>query len=212
MHGTRKRIVATAAALAVVLAAGLAVARAVVVYVNGVDVGDLRGQIFKNATVTIDDNGDIHIDAPGYKIEVVDQDNKPMGTAGPTADARTGENPQLSTKYFLAIKPMDAGRAQYDVVVSTNGVERKVIKAGDPELIIEVSAWLHPGNNSIEIAARKNLAGGRKSTSAADSVRVVIGTGHVEGTLVKIDDVKVDFKCDASQLADAVKGYSIIAQ
>ncbi len=210
MHGTRRKIVATAAALAVTLAAGLAIARAIVVYVNGVDVGDLRGQTFKNATVFIDDNGDIHIDAPGYKIEVVDQDNRTMGTTG-AQGASTGANPALQEKYFLAVKPADAGRAQYDVVISVNGVERKVIKAGDAELILEVSAWLKAGPNAVEIAARKNVAGGRKSTSPADSVRVVIGTGHEEGTLVKIDEVKVDFKCDASQLADLVKSYSVSA-
>jgi len=208
MHVIRKVNVAFAAALAMVLMAPLASARNV--YVNGVDVGELRGQTFKDATVTIDDNGDIHIDAPRYKIEVVDEDNRTLGPAEPEKPA-AGANPALQKRYFLAVKPNDAGRAQYDIAIEVNGVERRIVKAGEPELILEVSAWLKPGRNEIEIAARKNTGGERKSISPADSLRVVIGTGHEEGTLVKIDGVNVDFKCDASQLADIAKSYVIEA-
>jgi hypothetical protein len=208
MQGLRAEIIGIAAGLAVVLAASLADAREV--YVNGVNVGSLRNQTFKDATVTIDENGDIRIDAPRYEIDVVDEKDRVMGTAN-GSDDQTGRNPQLQKRYFLAAQPADGGRAQYDIVIKINGIERRVVKAGDPEVIVEVSAWLKAGHNTVEIAARKNLAGGRKSTSPSDSVRVVVGPGHEEGKIVKIDGVSADFKCDASQLADVVKTYEINA-
>lgn len=209
MHGKRLGIVGVAAGLAVALAAPLAGAREV--YVNGVNAGSLRGQTFKEATVTIDENGDVHIDAPRYKVEIVDERDQVMGAAaGP--DERTGRNPQLAKRYFLSFKPADRGRAQYDIVLRINGIERRVMKAGDPDLVVEVSAWLRAGRNAVEIAARKNPAGGRKSTSPSDSIRVVLGTGHEEGKVVVIDGVKADFSCDASQLADVVKSYAVDAE
>lgn len=208
MTGSRAGIIGIAAGLALVLAAPLAGAREV--YVNGVNVGSLRNQTFKDATVTIDEYGDIRIEAPRYQIELEDEKGQVLGSAT-GQDERAGRNPLLQKRYFLAAQPADGGRAQFDIVVRINGIERRVIKAGDPEVIVEVSSWLRPGRNAIEISARKNLQGGRRSTSATDSVRVVVGPGHEEGKILKIDGVSADFKCDASQLADVVKSYEVVA-
>jgi hypothetical protein len=198
---------ALAVALAVFLAAPLASARNV--YLNGVEIGDLRKQTFKDATVFIDENGDVHISSDRYKVEVVDEDGKPGGAAS-TVDERdtAGANTQLRQRYFLVTKPSEAGRAQYDVVVKVNGVSRRVIKATDPELIVEVSAWFKAGSNTVELVATKNLRGGRKSFSSEDRTRIVLGAGHEDGEIVKVDVVNVDFKCDASQLDDIKKTYA----
>ena len=198
------------AAAAIALAALLVVppASARNVYLNGVEIGDLRKQTFKDATVYIDEHGDVHIDSSRYKVEVVDEDGKPGGAASAVGEDDTaGANPKLRQRYFLVTKPSIAGRAQYDVVIKVNGVKRRVLKAADPELIIEVSAWFRPGSNTVELEATKNMRAGRKSTSPEDKARVLIGAGHEEGDIVKVDVVNVDFKCDASQLEDVKKTY-----
>jgi hypothetical protein len=211
MHSVRSHLgAALAVAMAVFLAAPFASARNV--YLNGVEIGDLRRQTFKDATVHIDENGDVHISSDRYKVEVVDEDGKPGGAASAVDEKGVaGANPQLRQRYFLVAKPSPAGRAQYDVVLKVNGVQRRVIKAGDAELIIEVSAWFKPGKNTVELAATKNLRGGRASTSSEDKARIILGAGHEDAAIVKVDVVNVDFKCDASQLEDVKKTYVFTA-
>jgi hypothetical protein len=207
MPGIQRQVsAALAVAMAVFLVAPLASARNI--YLNGVDIGDLRRQTFKEATVYIDEYGDVHIDSSRYKVEVVDEDGKPGGAASAVNEADVaGANPQLRQRYFLVTNPSAGGRAQYDVVLKVNGVQRRVVKAADPELIIEVSAWFKPGPNTIELVATKNMRGGRASTSPDDAARIVLGAGHEEGKIVKVDVVNVDFKCDATQLDDIKKTY-----
>lgn len=64
------------AMLGVLLAA--APAQAQKVYVNGVDCTGLVGARFEGATVTFDEQGNIRIDAPGYRVQVI----QPGGSGG----------------------------------------------------------------------------------------------------------------------------------
>ena len=42
-------------------------------YLNGVDITDIRDKTFKKVkTVRIDDKGDIHIEAPQYEVKVLE--------------------------------------------------------------------------------------------------------------------------------------------
>jgi hypothetical protein len=183
------------------------VAHARNIFLNGVDISGERGLTLKDAKVTIDDRGDVHIHAPGYKVQVLEEDS----SAKPAANTEAGANPALRNRYYLATNPSVGGRAQYDLTVKINGVERKVIKSGSGAVIMEVSAWLKKGANTVEVVAVKNLGGGRKSTSAGDELGLVIGAGHEENSIVKVDVVNVSFKCNASQLSTIKKSYTINA-
>ena len=196
----------------ILVAALVAAAPAVMaanVYLNGVDISGVRNQTFKESTVFIDHNGDIHINSSKYKVEVVDDGSEPSGTSATEAEA--GANPRLASRYFLATKPSMGGRAQYDLVVKVNGIERKLIKSGSPTIITEISAWFVKGKNKVEIIARKNAAGGRKSVSSSDKLEILIGAGHEEGSIIKMDLVHVSFKCNASQITEIKKRYTINA-
>jgi hypothetical protein len=183
-------------ALAALAAAPPALARSV--HLNGVDVSSLRNQTFKNVTVMIDGEGNVHMDAPGYKVEVVDPAASNATT--PAKADEGGPNPLLAQRYYLVTAPTPGDRAQYDLAISVNGVERRRIKSGSGQVIMEISAWLQRGDNAIEISAVKNLTDGRKSASPSDRLDVLVGVGHEEKAIVKIDDVRVAFKCDASQI------------
>ena len=202
MRKNRLTVLVTMVAL---LVAPVAHARSV--FLNGVDISGERGLTLKDAKVTIDDRGDVHIHAPGYKVQVLDDDEG----GATTASKEAGANPALRNRYYLATNPSVGGRAQYDLTVKINGVERKVIKSGSGAVIMEVSAWLKKGENTVEIVAVKNLGGGRKSTSAGDELGLVIGAGHEEASIVKVDVVNVSFKCNASQLSTIKKSYTINA-
>ena len=90
-------------------------------------------------------------------------------------------------------------------------MERKTVKAGDSQLIMEISAWLEKGANDIVITAKKNTDGGRRSVSTADKAALVIGAGHEEGTIVKLDVVHVKLKVNASQVIDLEKRSTLNA-
>lgn len=203
---TRRRIVVLVCA-ALIAFAPAAMARSV--FLNGVDISGLTKQTFKNATVHIDENGDIHLDAPGYKVQLVDQD---PGT-GPAAEANPdgGANPLLRMRLFLATNPSPGGRAQFDFSLSVNGIQRTSIKAGSPGVVQEISAWFKKGVNTIEIVATKNLAGGRKSVSVSDEAQLLIGVGKDAGKKVQMkqEDIKVDFRCNASQTITIKKSYTV---
>lgn len=176
------------------------------VYLNGVDISTVRNQTFKKVTVTIDPNGDIRIDAPNYQVEVLEPPKKEA------VASQGGPNVLLKNKYFLVTQPSLDGKAQYDFVISVNGVEYRTIKAGSSQLIIEISSWLHRGDNEIVVFAKKNLTGGRQSTSSAHEARLLIGVGHEDGKTVKIDKVKAKLSVNASELTDKKKHFVLTAE
>lgn len=198
---------AIAFALVALAVAPPALARSV--FLNGVDVSALRNQTFKNVTVVIDGDGNIHMDAPGYKVEVVEPG---VAEREPPAKAdEGGPNPLLAQRYYLVTAPTPGDKAQYDLAISVNGIERRRIKSGSGQVIVEISAWLQRGDNAIEIAAVKNLTDSRKSASSTDRLDLLVGVGHEEKSIVKIDDVKIEFKCDASQLETIKRRYTLRA-
>jgi hypothetical protein len=180
------------------------------VYLNGVDITKVRDQTFLKANVTIDKDGDIYIDAPGYKVEVLDPniEEKPQTPS----QSKGGPNTALQKRYFLVTQPSKDGRAQYDFIISVNGAERKTIKAGEPQVIMEISVWLHKGENEINIKGIKDLGSGRKSSQKTDEVRVVVGIGHEEGKKAIIDAVKASVKADASDLSNIDKHFVLTAE
>jgi hypothetical protein len=200
--------------IALVCVALLAIAPAAMarkVFLNGVDITGLKNKTFKNATVHIDENGDIHLNAPGYKVQVVDSD--PGSQPATEADPEGGANPLLRMRLFLATNPSPGGRAQYDLNVTVNGVVRKVIEAGSPAVVMEVSSWFKKGANTVTVTATKDTAGGRKSVSSADELQLLIGFGDDTGKKVQMkqSDIKVNFKCNASQTSTLKQTYSINA-
>ena len=204
-----RRIAISALAVAVLVAPAALLARQV--FLNGVDISHLKNKTFEGATVHIDADGDIHLDAPGYEVKVVD--DTPGADKEPDQVAREdgGANPLLRNRYFLATQPSPQGRAQFDFVVSVNGVERKRIEAGSPPVILEVSAWFQKGKNTVEVRAIKDLEGGRKSTSESDAALLLLGSGHEEEKVVKMDVVHVRFEANAAQLVERSEKYTVNA-
>ncbi len=201
------KFLATTVFVAALAAAPSAFARSI--FLNGVDISTLRGKTFKNATIYIDASGNIHIDAPKYKVKVVDDPVPAQPARRPHANG--GPNPSLNNHYYLVTNPSPAGRAQYDFIVLINGIERKVIKAGSGQTIIEISAWLNRGTNQIAVTAKKRLGNGRKSFSSADRAKLVIGRGHEAGKRVKISAVLMSLSVDASQVDDTTKHQTLEA-
>ena len=109
-------------------------------------------------------------------------------------------NPAL--KYFLVSQNTRPGYVQYDVNVYINRRWVRKIRNRDSQVVFEINRYLKPGKNTVHFAASKNLDGKAKiSNSAADYIRIIIGTGTQGGGTVNITESLLEFKASASQSA-----------
>jgi hypothetical protein len=223
-------------ALTITLAAP---AWAVDVYLNGVLITGVRNQQFENATVTLDENGNVRIQAPQYRVERNDQrDNGPAGSdsqrtlgggnappavpAGATnirpggannTPAPPGGGAGLSRRYWLVAQVSTPGMVQYRVTLQINGREiRTFDDSNAPTTPIEVTEYLRRGQNSVNIIADKLNEGGRRSDSSRHWLRVVVSDGHIEGTAVVIDRPGVIFTRNAAQTDRVVRDFELVAE
>lgn len=178
-------------------------------FLNGVDITDVANKTFTNVKqVRVDGEGDIYIDAPQYEVKV-------METGGSSSASKTSgaANPAgLSGKYFLATQG-PAKRVQYKLTVKINGEKRLVIGATESSVIEEITGWLKKGKNTIRITAEKKLGErGHVMKDKADELKLLIGRGHEENKIVKIDSLKATFKCNASTTNTFTKEYTLVAQ
>ena len=178
------------------------------VFLNGVDITDVKGKTFnKVKSIQIDEKGDIHIDAPQYEVKVLETG----GGKGQTA-AGEGNAAGLTQKYYLASQG-PAPKVQYELTVVINGIQRVVIPASKSSVIREMTGWLNKGKNIIQVTAKKKPGPeGRVSTSKNDEVSLLIGAGNEQGKVVKINSLMATFKCNASMTDTITREYTIIAQ
>ena len=171
-------------------------------FLNGMDITGVKNKSFKKVKeVKIDANGDIHLIAPQYEVKV-------METASGSTSASTASTSTVSGQYFLATQG-NGLKVQYQLTIAINGVERLVIKPSSSSKIEDMSKWLNKGKNTITVTATKKLGNGRLSTSSSDKLTLMMGRGHEENKVVKIDKLLATFRCDASKLFDFTKQYTI---
>jgi hypothetical protein len=194
-------------AVAALTLSSLAHARSV--YLNGIDISSVRNKKFLKAEVTIDEDGNVRIHAPQYDVKVVGAEAKAEKRL---PNDRGGPNSSLLKRYYLVTQPSLGGRAQYEFSITVNGEERKVIRAGQSQVIVEISAWLHKGENEVVIKATKDLSDGWKSSSPSDKASVIVGIGHEENKIVKIDYIKGRMSADASQTKTITKHVVLVAE
>jgi hypothetical protein len=151
------------------------------VTLNGVPIDGVTGQRFENATVVIDEKGDIHIEAKGYAVRGA---GAPAARpAAPPAQPGAGApaQPFLTRRFFLATEHAAPGTG-LDVDVFVNARWIRLVKAGEPQVVMEITRYLRPGANKVVLAPKRVGPAG-----AGASLRIVIGEGNVGGDRVMID-------------------------
>ena len=177
------------------------------VFLNGVDISTIRNRTFENAKVTIDKDGNIRIAAPGYEVKVAGGGVPPKKFK---KEDKGGPNPALVKRYYLVTQPSKNYKGSYTFEVKVNGKTRKVVKAGAPQVIVEISKWLKKGNNEIIIAAKRSATA--VPSSSSDETSLIIGVGHEEKKIVKIDAIKARVTAKASQVGDVKKQFVLTAE
>jgi hypothetical protein len=175
------------------------------VYVNGVNVEGLVNQTFTRVNVSVDDKGNVHIDAPGYSVKKVT-----IAGDGPASAAR--EEGRISRRYFLVTEHSGAGRAGYDVDLTINGKLVRTLRSDDEQLVSDLTRHLQPGKNLVLLQARKvqPAGGGERPTGRADHVfRVLIGEGSMAGDQVTIEQPLIKFERTAAESNDVRQEFSL---
>src|SRR5262252_11060379 len=160
----------TITAALILLAARLAAAQAVNVYLNDVklDRGSVHDVTLNGVDVRFDERGDVHIVARGYKITA-------------TTVSQTVTPPLGGRHYYLVPSPQRRnGAAQWDVDVYINQTYVHRFRSRVPDPYVEVTRFLHAGANSVTFVAQKE-PGPRGSTSTDDVFELGIGRGELDG-------------------------------
>lgn len=176
------------------------------VTVNGIDVTDaLRGQTFEGATVTFDEQGDIHISAPGYRIEI--EGAAPAETVTAPDPAPPAEPPAppagagvAAGRWWLATE--DSGSTGHTVEVFLNGSLVRTIRSGEPQLIFDIGPWLRPGDNDVRIVSESVAPGG-------GALYVYLGSGTNETGTVVLGQPDVQFGVGASREGTREREYRL---
>ena len=148
-------------------------------YVNGVRADGLRSQDFKGVDITIDSQGDIHVNAPNYVVRTI----TPAETEAPTSPS--GVQGVARGSYWLVTE--DHRSSGHSLEVYANGTLVRRIRSGDPQVILDLAPWLEPGKNNITISA---LPG---PLPAGGALHVYIGSGSNQAGVVRLQDPDIDY-------------------
>lgn len=172
-------------------------------FLNGVNIDSLRGQSFEKCkTVKIDDRGDVYLDCPGYQVQA--QAPAPQAPVVPAAVATA-----ITKHYWMVSEDANSAQAQYDLDVFINSKWVRKIKAGEGQIVLEITKYLAPGPNKILFAATKHIENGRKSASPAAYMKIVVGEGEAGGNTVMIDNPLVECKRTAAETDNVNEEFTI---
>jgi hypothetical protein len=178
------------------------------VYLNDVRINDVQGLRdlkLEKVTVRFDEKGDLHIDAQGYKIDLVDP-------AGGQAAARAGQEaegpPRLTRKYFLVTEQTAPGMTEFDIDVYVNSKWIRKLRNNEEQIYTEITKHLQPGKNTVTMVAKKLEGKARRSVSPQHVFRVIVGEGNVGGEHVMIDRPVVDFRRTAADAEDVSREFT----
>ena len=179
------------------------------VFLNGVNIDGLRSQKFEKCkTVRIDDRGDLHLDCPGYQVERPAA-AVPASATGPAIAPLlpSAVAAALTKRYWLVSEEKDG--AQFDVDVFVNAKFIRKIRAGEAQVVLEITRYLHPGVNKVLFAATKRPEAERKSASPASFLKLVVGEGDAGGNTVTVDNPLIESKRTAAETENVNEEFTL---
>jgi len=214
---------ALVAIAALLLAAGPAAAGPSI-SLNGVPIDGAVGQRIDNATVVIDEQGNVNILAAGYAVArpgeaaalpASSPPPRPPPTARPppVAEPRSAAAPGRPTRrYFAVVMQTEPGATQYDVALFVNDRwVREFRSDGDAEPF-ELTRFLQPGANRVQLVASKRVVGARRSTARDSTLRVVLGEGSAGGGHVLVDVPIVEMTRTAAETETVTEEHTLVAR
>lgn len=162
------------------------------IYINGVKADGITNFELQDVDVVIDGNGDVHIDAPRYAIEVRSPGGgtKPETTPVVAADGTVSTAPIAPPKGLPAeswwLVSEDNGSVGHVIDVSVGGTPVATVTSGDPQLMLDISPHLSHGANVVTFTARAGeLEGGVLS--------LYVGEGSNEAGALQLEAPQLEF-------------------
>ena len=163
------------------------------IFLNGVNIDGVANQTFENCTVEIDAQGNVHIKARGYKVQV-----SGAQTPAPAADPAATSG-KLTRRYWIVTEKNFPGMTQYDIDIFINSVWVRRITSDEEQVVFEVTKYVKPGRNVIHFTANKNYGATRKSHTPQHYFKIILGEGNVGGDNVMIDNPLIEYKRTAAE-------------
>ncbi len=183
-------------------AASICRAGGVEVFLNGVQITGVRDQVIEKAKVVLDSNGNVHIEAPDYKVREVSDG----GTPAEATEAST-----LQKQYFVVTEVSRTNATGYQVQLIVNNKFIKTISEV-PQYVVELHKYLKPGENSVSFRAIRPK-GKKGSGSAEDHFNLIIGEGRTgAGGELVIDEVLGEFKLLGSDQGEKARTFTFTAR
>lgn len=166
-------------------------------YVNNVlvDPRSIANVTFEKVTVKVDPQGNIWVDAPGYRIEV----QNPVPTPGPTIGTAPAPQPGGPPGYVSAVVPArwwlvteDAGTTGHTIQVFVNGALAYTFQSGQAQTIVDIGKWLVVGPNKVKLVSNS-------MSPTGGSFYVYMGTGSNQSGTVVLDNPIVQFGISAAR-------------
>ncbi|QRK07562.1 hypothetical protein JQX13_47450 [Archangium violaceum] len=203
------------------------------VYLNGVRIDGVSNQKFEKVTaVRIDEQGNVHIEAPAYAVKVVNAPPPapvpakpapvtpapvaspapaPVATPAPArAPAPVATAPaRITRRYWLATEQSAPGMTEYDIDLFINSRWVRKLRNGEEQVITELTRYLQPGKNTVTMMAHKVAAGSRRSESPQHVFKVIIGEGNEGGGNVMIDNPLIRFQRTAAETEDMSEEFTL---
>jgi len=187
------------------LSPALVLAAGVEVYLNGVQITGAREQVIENARVELDKAGNVHIDAPDYKV-------RELGADG-GSPAASPEPPRLSKKYFLVTEVARPKSTGYEIQVMGNNRLLTTLTDELPQFVLELNDKLQAGTNSVSFRALRPAQKATTARQASDIFNVVLGEGHgEEGGTLTIDKVLGEFQVSATEQGEKAQTFTFSAR
>lgn len=187
------------------------VASARKVYLNGVKLDAsvvLTNQMFPACEVKFDENGDVWIVAKGVKIAL-----QGSSTASEKIVAEAPVVQGTLTKQYWLVSPQHTrGLVQYDIDVFVNGVWIKKVRSGDDKVVMDITKNVKPGDNKLRIVATKIMGERRASTSATDTMEIILGEGTVGGGTVRVDKPLVAYRRTAHETQNFAEDFLFVGR
>ena len=150
----------------------------------------------------------MHLDCPGYQVERPAA-AVPASATGPAIAPLlpSAVAAALTKRYWLVSEEKDG--AQFDVDVFVNAKFIRKIRAGEAQVVLEITRYLHSGVNKVLFAATKRPDAERKSASPASFLKLVVGEGDAGGNTVTIDNPLIESKRTAAETENVNEEFTL---